>query len=175
MVVNAIYIGRFQPFHNGHYAALKWILNKEGPPIALCIGSAQYSHTIENPFTVGERIEMIWNQLAIDNLNSQIIICAVPDSEIHSAWVSLVEHYCPKFKRAYSNDSLTRILFMERGIEILPIPFFNRELYEATKIRQLIANNENWEHLVPPKIAEYIKINKLDERIKTLFRNKNIR
>ncbi|MEM3715338.1 MAG: adenylyltransferase/cytidyltransferase family protein, partial [Nitrososphaeria archaeon] len=59
MTVNAVYIGRFQPFHNGHYAALKWILEKEKSPIILCIGSAQYSHTVENPFTAGERIEMI--------------------------------------------------------------------------------------------------------------------
>lgn len=172
MVVDAIYIGRFQPFHNGHYAALKWILEREKPPIVLCIGSAQYSHTTENPFTVGERIEMIWNQLQSDNLNSHVIFSAVPDSDIHSTWVSLVEHYCPKFRRVYSNDPLTQILFRERGVEVLPIPFFNRESYEATKIRHLIANDEKWEHLVPPKIAEYIKTYKLDERIKRLFKNK---
>lgn len=175
MVINAIYIGRFQPFHNGHYAALKWILNKEHSPVALCIGSAQYSHTIDNPFTVGERIEMIWNQLYSDNLHTQVIICAVPDSDMHSTWVSLVKHYCPKFKRVYSNDPLTRILLTEHGIETLSIPFFNREIYEATKIRQLIANGENWEHLVPPKIAEYIKVNKLDERIKMIYSSKNLK
>ena len=173
--VNAIYIGRFQPFHNGHYAALKWILEKEGPPIALCIGSAQYSHTAENPFTVGERIEMIWNQLYFDNLSNQVILSAVPDSDAHSVWTSLVEHYCPKFKRVYSNDPLTQILFKERGIEVLPIPFFNREFYEATKIRYLIATNEKWEHLVPSKIAEYIKAYRLDERIRVLFKNKNVK
>ncbi|RLF01945.1 MAG: nicotinamide-nucleotide adenylyltransferase, partial [Thermoprotei archaeon] len=54
-----LFVGRFQPFHLGHLKALRWILEREDEVI-ICIGSAQYSHSLRNPFTVGERVEMIW-------------------------------------------------------------------------------------------------------------------
>ncbi|HDJ89497.1 MAG TPA: nicotinamide-nucleotide adenylyltransferase, partial [Thermoprotei archaeon] len=59
MKMRGLFIGRFQPFHLGHFYALKWILSKVDEVI-IGIGSAQVSYTIKNPFTLGERIEMIW-------------------------------------------------------------------------------------------------------------------
>jgi nicotinamide-nucleotide adenylyltransferase len=165
----ALYIGRFQPFHNGHYEALKWILERSDKVI-LGIGSAQYSHTKENPFTVGERIEMISNQLIDDKLIDRVIIAAIPDTnEQHSLWVSVVQQYCPSFEVVFSNDPLTRLLFTEKGIKVESIPFFEREKYEATKIREKIATGLNWEEFVPKKVAEYIKDKKLDERLRKLY------
>jgi nicotinamide-nucleotide adenylyltransferase len=169
-VERALYIGRFQPFHNGHYNALKWILS-QFDEVVLAIGSAQYSHTKENPMTVGERIECIWNQLRYDNLLHRVIITAVPDVGIHSQWVAVVKQYCPEFKVVFSNDNLTRLLFIENGYEVRSIPFFDRDKYEATKIREAIYKGLEWEKYVPFKIAEYIKIKKIDERIKSIFSN----
>ena len=40
--MTALFIGRFQPFHKGHLAAIKWILKKEGK-IFIVIGSNQQS------------------------------------------------------------------------------------------------------------------------------------
>ena len=51
-------LGRFQPFHFGHLELIKSIIN-EGIETIICIGSAQYSHTRENPFTVEERRKML--------------------------------------------------------------------------------------------------------------------
>ncbi len=50
-------VGRFQPFHNGHILVIRKML-ESFPSVILGIGSAQYSHTLENPFTAGERVEM---------------------------------------------------------------------------------------------------------------------
>ena len=58
MAKRALFIGRFQPFHKGHLEAVKMIL-KENDEIIIAVGSAQYSHKLENPFTAGERITMI--------------------------------------------------------------------------------------------------------------------
>jgi nicotinamide-nucleotide adenylyltransferase len=166
---SALYIGRFQPFHNGHYKALKWILEKSNRVI-LGIGSAQHSHTKENPFTVGERIEMISNQLIHDKLIDKVIIASIPDTnDQHNLWVSVVQHYCPSFEVVFSNDPLTRLLFLEKGIKVESIPFFEREKYEATKIREMISSGLGWEEYVPEKIAEYIKEKKLDERLKKIY------
>ena len=46
-----LYIGRFQPFHNGHLQLIKSIENKFDQ-IIIGIGSSQYSHDKNNPFTV---------------------------------------------------------------------------------------------------------------------------
>ncbi|HLI45709.1 MAG TPA: nicotinamide-nucleotide adenylyltransferase [Geobacterales bacterium] len=164
----ALYIGRFQPFHNGHYQALRWILS-QFEQVVLAIGSAQYSHTKENPLTVGERIECIWSQLRLDGLLDRVIVVAVPDVGLHSQWVSVVKQYCPNFKVVFSNDNLTRLLFKEAGYEIRNIPFFDREIYEATKIREAISKGQEWEKLVPMKVAEYIKSKRIDERIRSIF------
>src|SRR5436189_227334 len=58
MTGRAFFIGRFQPFHRGHLAMVRRIL-ESNEEIIVGIGSAQYSHTGENPFTAGERYEMI--------------------------------------------------------------------------------------------------------------------
>jgi Nicotinamide mononucleotide adenylyltransferase len=44
------YIGRFQPYHNGHQAVLEGIA-EEVDEIIIGVGSAQLSHDIQNPFT----------------------------------------------------------------------------------------------------------------------------
>ncbi|HIQ38838.1 MAG TPA: nicotinamide-nucleotide adenylyltransferase, partial [Methanothermococcus okinawensis] len=51
-------IGRWQPFHKGHLSIIEEI-SKEVDELIIGIGSAQKSHTLNDPFTAGERIMMI--------------------------------------------------------------------------------------------------------------------
>jgi len=165
----ALFIGRFQPFHLGHLAALKWILKREDA-VVIGIGSAQYSHDPRNPFTAGERVEMIWRVLRAEGLLDRCVIVTIPDTDRrHALWVSVVLHYSPPFDRVYTNDPLSQLLFREAGMEVRPIPMFNREEYSATKIRELIARGESWEHLVPAEVAEFIKEVRGDVRIREIY------
>lgn len=164
-----LYIGRFQPFHKGHLRAVKWILEREDELI-IGIGSAQYSYTLRNPFTVGERIYMIWTTLKSEGLLDRIMFSAIPDTDSqHSTWVSYVKTYTPPFDRVYTNDPLSQILFQDEGIDVQPIPFFDREIYSATRIRNLIMeDNKEWMNLVPKPVAEFIIKIGGDKRIKKL-------
>lgn len=54
----AVYIGRFQPFHNGHLALLQHALQLASMCVVV-IGSAFQARTPKNPFTWQERAEMI--------------------------------------------------------------------------------------------------------------------
>ena len=167
----ALYIGRFQPFHNGHLHAVKWILQREDE-LVLGIGSAQYSHTWRNPFTVGERYLMIWQTLKAEGLLNRVLITAIPDTDTrHSTWVSVVKTYSPPFDSAYTNDPLSRLLFREAGIKVYSIPFYERDKYEATLIRKLIAEGKDeWKKLVPPPVAHIlVKIGGVD-RLKEIYR-----
>ena len=53
-----VYIGRFQPFHLGHKAVIDQALSNS-TRVVIIIGSADCARTGKNPWTAGERIEMI--------------------------------------------------------------------------------------------------------------------
>jgi nicotinamide-nucleotide adenylyltransferase len=171
MVKRGLFIGRFQPFHLGHLAAIKDVL-EEVDELVIVIGSAQYSHNISNPFTAGERLIMIRKALeeaAIDY--SRVWIVPVPDVHLHMMWVSAVKGYTPSFDVVYSNEPLTRRLFIETECKVKDIRFHERKLYSSTEIRKRMLKGENWAELVPKSVAAFIKeidgINRLRDLTKS--------
>ena len=157
LVNRGLYVGRFQPFHLGHLGAIKEVL-KEVDELAIVIGSAQYSHNPSNPFTAGERLVMIRRALEEAKVDiSKVWIVPVPDVHLHMLWVSALEGYTPKFNLVYSNEPLTRRLFMEAGYTVKSIPYYNRNIYMSTIIREKMVKDENWAELVPKSVADFIK------------------
>lgn len=172
--IRALYVGRFQPFHLGHLEAIKYILNTANE-IIIAVGSSQESHTLENPFTAGERIYMI--RLALDEEKidpRRYYIIPVADVYIHSLWVSHVCSQVPKFDVVYSNEPLTRRLFIESGFKVESIPFYKREICSATEIRRRMLLDLNWEELLPKSVAAYIKEINGVERLKDLAKTDKI-
>jgi len=157
MVERGLYVGRFQPFHLGHLGAIKDIL-KEVDELIIVIGSAQYSHLLDNPFTAGERMVMIRKALEEAGLSySRFWIVPVPDVHLHMMWVSAVEGYTPSFDVVYSNEPLTRRLFIEAGYEVKAIRFHKRKIYSSTEIRERMLKDKSWEKLVPKSVTAFIK------------------
>ncbi|MBS7607764.1 MAG: nicotinamide-nucleotide adenylyltransferase [Candidatus Bathyarchaeia archaeon] len=174
MVKRGLFVGRFQPFHKGHLQVVKEILN-EVDELVIAVGSAQYSHRLDNPFTAGERLVMIRKALEEAKIDlSRIWIVPVPDVHVHMVWVSTVEGYTPRFNVVYSNEPLTRRLFIEAGYEVKAIRFHKREVYSATEIRERILKEENWEELVPKSVAEFIKEIGGVERLKDLTKTDKV-
>jgi nicotinamide-nucleotide adenylyltransferase len=156
MANRGLYVGRFQPFHLGHLEAITNVL-KEVEELVIVIGSAQYSHHIHNPFTAGERLVMIRRALQEANMDlSRLWVVPVPDVHLHMLWVSALEGYTPRFNVVYSNEPLTRRLFMEAGYPIKGIRFFQRKLYVSTLIREKMLQGESWTTLVPKSVAGFI-------------------
>jgi len=169
-----LYVGRFQPFHKGHLEAIREVLKKV-EEIVIVIGSAQYSHNIHNPFTAGERIVMVRQALEEANVNySKVWIVPVPDVHLHMLWVSALEGYTPHFNIVFSNEPLTRRLFMENKYKVKKIRFFERKQYNSTSIREKMLTNKRWEDLVPISVVEYItKIDGIN-RLRDLNRTDNV-
>lgn len=156
MPTRGLYVGRFQPFHLGHLEAIKGIL-QEVEELVIVIGSAQYSHDMQNPFTAGERLVMIRNSLQEAKVDSsQVWIVPVPDVHLHMMWVSEVEGYTPKFHLVYSNEPLTRRLFMEAGYKVKNLPFYDRQNYVSTLVRKKMLQGDSWRSLVPKAVADFI-------------------
>jgi len=168
MVRRGVFVGRFQPFHNGHLEVIKKIVD-EVDELVIIVGSAQYSHRLDNPFTAGERITMIRKALEEEGIQlSRIWIIPVPDVHQHALWVSQIVGYSPKFDVAYANEALTRRLFMEAGFRVEPMPLIKREVYLATEIRKRMLAGENWKELVPSSVAKFIKEIDGDTRLRAI-------
>ncbi len=161
-------IGRYQPFHLGHLHCIQEVLNKV-PEVIIAIGSAQFSHTLHNPFTAGERLTMI--RLAMDEARieaSNYYIIPIRDLRIHDLWVAHVVSQTPRFEIVFSNEPVTSRLFKEAGFRVEPLPYYEREKYSATEIRERVVKGENWDKLVPVSVAAYIKNIFGDERLREL-------
>lgn len=155
MFKRALFVGRFQPFHNGHLHAVKIIL-EESEELVIVIGSAQMSHEPDNPFTAGERIEMIRRALDAAGIDpARYMLIPIPDAPAHRVWVSQVESQTPRFDVVYTNQPLTKRLLVEAGYEVHGIELHKRDQYEATEIRQRILDGEDWRVLVPEEVYRY--------------------
>jgi len=171
MANRGLYVGRFQPFHLGHLEAIKEVL-KAVDELVIVIGSAQYSHNSNNPFTAGERLVMVRRALTDAGIDySRLWIVPVPDVHLHMLWVSALEGYTPRFNVVFSNEPLTRRLFMEAGYKVKSIRFFERKLYTSTLIREKMQNDDSWTTLVPKAVADFIReidgVNRLRDLTRT--------
>lgn len=70
----SLFIGRWQPLHEGHVALMETVL-KQGKPIVVAIRDTEVSH--KNPFSTAERWEKIQTTLA--KYGSLVKIITIPD------------------------------------------------------------------------------------------------
>jgi len=167
-IIRGLYIGRFQPIHLGHVHCIQNIMKKTTEVIVV-IGSAQFSHTLHNPFTAGERVTML--RMALDEVKidpSKYFLIPIRDLRIHDLWVPHLVSQTPRFEIVFSNEPVTSRLFKEAGFRVEPLPFYDREQYSATEIRERIVKGTDWEKLVPPSTSKYIKSIFGDERLREL-------
>jgi nicotinamide-nucleotide adenylyltransferase len=168
MMRRGVFVGRFQPFHKGHLEVIKKIVD-EVDELVIIVGSSQYSHRLDNPFTAGERITMIRRALEEEGIQlSRIWIIPVPDVHQHALWVSQIVGYSPKFDVVYANEPLTSRLFIEAGFRVKSMPFIKRKVYLATEIRKRMLAGENWKELVPSSVASFIEEINGDVRLREL-------
>ncbi len=166
--MRGLLIGRFQPFHQGHLAVVRELRSKRPEEaIILGIGSAQESYTWKNPFTAGERFEMIERALHEAGAIGWLAVPIV-DIERHSIWVSHVETFLPSFDRIYTNNPLTRLLFERAGYPVEAPTWIERARYEGEKIRCAIVDDAEWPTLVPPAVHAYLNEIRAVDRLKLL-------
>lgn len=156
-MTRGFYIGRFQPYHDGHHAMIEQIAS-EVEELVVGIGSADASHTETNPFTAGERIMMLTKSIAEIEREHDLVTYVVPivDIDRNAVWVGHVQSMCPEFDVVYSNNPLVVRLFEERGVEVHQSGMFDRGRLEGTDIRQRMIGGREWEDRVPDPVVEVI-------------------
>jgi nicotinamide-nucleotide adenylyltransferase len=151
----ALLIGRYQPFHKGHLKAIQEI-SSEGYRLVIAVGSAQISHTVDNPFTAGERHLMIAEALETEGVRNFEII-PIMDINRYAIWVSHVESLVPPIDVVFSNNPLTKRLFSEKGYAVKAQKLYDRDKYSGTEVRRRILAGENWQELVPDVVVKIIE------------------
>ena len=150
----SLFIGRFQPFHNGHLEIIKNI-SKKYDKIIIGIGSSQYKNTIDNPFSFSERKEMINRTLKKYNIDNYKIIL-IPDIHNPPKWVNHILSIYSDFDVVIANNSFTKKLFIEKKIPVENTPHYDRRNFKGEVIRKRIINNKKWDHLVPKTVYDFI-------------------
>jgi len=163
--MDGLLIGRFQPFHLGHLAAVKFALTQVDN-LAIGIGSSNRFGEKRNPFSAEERKEMIESSVESSDLK-KCKIYFVPDVNDHAKWTYHVDSIIPKYDVVFSNDDFTHELYKKRGIKVVSVPLKQREILSGTDIRQKIATGQSWKEFVPDGTAKVLaKINAQDRLAK---------
>ncbi len=161
-----LFPGRFQPFHNGHLHAIKYILTKS-EEVIVGVMAAQYNFTLQDPFTAGERIQMIHDSLK--NLNINVYIVPLNNIPNNSLWIEYLKNYLPSFEAVFTNNAFVKLLCEKSSVKVEPIPFKQRKKLNGEKIRELMVKQGNWEKLLPSEAVKIIKQVNGVKRLKTLY------
>ncbi len=149
-------MGRFQPFHLGHLELAKQILS-ECDELIIAVTSSQFNYLEKDPFTAGERIEMIHKSLVEKGMDMKNCYVTGIENQFNIAtWAAYLVSSLPKFDKVYSGNEYVKMLLEDSKIQVVSPKFFDRTTYNATSIRKLIIKNENWQKLVPAAVTTII-------------------
>jgi nicotinamide-nucleotide adenylyltransferase len=158
----ALYVGRFQVFHNGHLSYAKFIdQDPEVGEIYIAVGSAQYSRHkknphlpwILNPFTFEERKSMLEMSLE-GELEKPITVVPVDDLHNCPRWFSLIDRLTEP-DILYTNSTKEIKLFESNGIATRPVRAQGG--YHAQVVREMIMHGDGYHKYVPKGTVKWIE------------------
>ncbi|MEM0143250.1 MAG: nicotinamide-nucleotide adenylyltransferase [Candidatus Parvarchaeum sp.] len=161
-----LFIGRFQPFHNGHLKTLiSFYSNKD--TIKIVIGSKQESFTYKNPFTYDERKQMIERSLKKNNI-ANFKIYGLEDKHSDINWFKELQNLVNKFDILYSGNTKVISIFKKYGVNVRKIKRRKEHGISGKIIRKMIYEGKPVESLLPD--ATIRTINAVDgfQRIKNI-------
>ncbi|MFC1655759.1 nicotinamide-nucleotide adenylyltransferase [Patescibacteria group bacterium] len=161
----ALFVGRFQPFHLGHLSVIKNILQSEDRVI-IVTGSAEENHKPENPFTAGERFQMIETALLAEGIkHDQFTIIPIRNVENFILWTAHVDQYIPPVYKVYTGSQIVKELYLSYGkYEIQDIEMVSG--ISGSRIREkMLKSDSSWGEWVHPEVVKLIKEWKGEERM----------
>jgi len=160
--MRGLMMGRFQPFHMGHIDLAKQIL-EQCDELIIAITSSQFNYLEKDPFTAGERMEMIHNSIKESSLDlSRCFVVSLENQFNISTWASYLKSALPNFDKVYSGNDYVSMLLADSGVAVVKPTFLDREQFNSTKIRSMIISGENWKDSVPNAVYELqISLNRI--------------
>ncbi len=153
-----LFFGRFQPFHYGHFEALKWLL-KRFDEVVVLVGMSDESHTWLNPFTAGERLLMIHETIKWSRMEaSRVVTATIHTLRIFKGNALYVLSFVPPvIAVATANPAVARA-FRDAGVETVTPPLLRRDKWRGETVRcKLLTGSDDWRSLVPPPVVNILE------------------
>lgn len=170
---SCVFPGRFQPLHNGHVAGLQHAASAY-ERVVVTISNAHVSHTASDPFTGGERYEMIDAWARALSIRDRFDIIPVPIDDEPTSWVATIRTITPEFRNVYTRSAWTETLFAYWGIPNTD-PLVQGYPLSASEVRASMAQGGDWRSLVPPSVAEVLTACSGVSRVVALHAGRNHR
>ena len=166
MKTKSLFIGRFQPFHIGHLADIRSII-EHGEHCIIVIAAANKIGTWRNPLTGDERERILRETLAEEEkLNPGTVppdnyeIHQLADIDDDKRWAEYVVSSLPPFEKIYSGSKFVRSFFENddrfKTIAVKMIPDGHGDRVRATNIRKKILKWEDYGEYLRPKTEEIL-------------------
>ena len=159
-----LFVTRAQPFHRGHTACVQAICDEMDEVIVL-VALAESSHSLRNPATAGERLEMIHPVLE-RILPGRYHLAAAP-YEAHTACnMGELQLLLPSFECVYTNSPSTRALAISAGLDCRTVrPGLD---VSASQVRKALIEDRPIGELVPAEVEQAIERLGLRQRLQLL-------
>lgn len=165
-------IGRFQPFHKGHSSLIRDAL-KQCNEIIIAIGSSQFNYSFTNPFTAGERLQMIHDTLIELKMNlKNIYMVPISNLENNAVWLSNLISMVPKFDIFFSGNLFVTQLISQNNSHLFKVVtprLYRMNQYNGTKIRIKLTKDDTWMNCVSTSTCRIISENNGVQRMKMLL------
>lgn len=145
--------------------------------LVFAVGMASESHTMRNPFTAGERIEMLRISSRDAGIDlERIITVTVPTLDVHVASALFILKYSPKVDEVVVGNRIVARMFQELGVKTrIPEPI-DRARLSGARVRELMARGDpEWKELVTPGTARFIEELGGPERLKWIWAQEEAR
>ena len=155
-----IYIGRFQPFHNGHYNTVKRALELAKTVVVL-VGSSGKPRTIKDPFTFEEREDMISGAFPKEDLHHLHIEPLYDSLYDDNDWAQQVQEYVEQWGPdakvgliGFLKDESSYYLKMFPQWDLIQVE--NTHIIDATRIREFYFIGDNSYLPIPKYVSDFL-------------------
>lgn len=168
---HAVWTGRFQPPHTGHFHILRHSIEHLQMPHAAVLTahfgwesegaygrhSREAYHPHRNPFTPWERATLMRLGLEEYGLQDQVTVSVAPRHDI--GWDLVTGFYPPdRIICLTEKDDFERVkadLWRARGERVHVFRDVGADVLTTTEIRRRVASGEDWRNYVPPASHAY--------------------
>lgn len=152
----AVFVGRFQPLHNGHITIINQAFQL-ADNVLILIGSVNGPRTFKNPFTFNQRADLISSAFWSNEIQhadcSQLIIEPVKDSKYNNAvWIEGVQEKVAKYTTkdskvtliGYHKDDSSNYLNWFPQWDYVPVKLLeDASVVDATTVRNILFEGLN--------------------------------
>lgn len=159
--MKAVFLGRFQPLHEGHYHTIKEYKD-EYDEFAVAVGSAEKEGERDNPLSFEERKEII--QSCFPDVDVIGIEDESRDEEGNRKWAEKLAEKTEADVVISQNDLVKQLIREHTDLEVKEHKLHDEKVYSGTETRRRIRSGEEWRYLVPECAAD--KIAEHEEKIR---------